>query len=215
MAEHVSILPPGSAGPEKWDANFRGRVEERRTALREELAALPWPGRPAVLEIGCGHGHFLTAFAAAFPQRFCLGLDLQRGRLEKARRKAGAAGLVNARFVLAEAAECLDGLPESALFDQVFVLFPDPWPKRRHHKNRVLQPAFLSAMARRTTASAELFFRTDHRPYFEQVAADLERHPDWEQAAELSWPLETKTVFQEKADRHDSLRAVRRDPSTT
>ncbi len=216
MVERERVMAGAAAcGAGEWDPEFLQRVEARREALRQELASLPWPPEAAVLEIGCGHGHYLAAFAAAFPGQFCIGIDLQRGRLEKARRKVKAAGLKNAVFVAAEASEFLAELPDGVRFGRVIVLFPDPWPKRRHHKNRLLRPSFFNDLAGRAATGADLFFRTDHQPYFNEVAEVLAGRADWEIPADQSWPLERETVFQAKAPRHYSLRAVKKSPSKT
>lgn len=80
----------------------------------------------------------------------------------------------------------------------------DPWPKLRHHKHRIIQPDFLSTVARRTEASARLCFRTDFEPYFEDAHATIDRHADW-QVVDESWPFEHETVFQRRASAYQSL----------
>jgi tRNA (guanine-N7-)-methyltransferase len=68
--------------------------------------------------------------------------------------------------VRADAEDFLASIPEGASFERIFILFPDPWPKRRHHKNRVVNATFLSEVARGARKGAGLYFRTDHEPYF-------------------------------------------------
>ncbi len=178
-----------------------------KTALGEILAAKPH----VTLEIGCGHGHYLTGYAAAHPQTFCLGIDLLKDRIARANRKRDRAGLPNLVFLQAEAADVLATLPEATVLSDVFILFPDPWPKRRHHKNRILQPEFLTALAQKTTPSARLFFRTDHAPYFDDAHNTFAAHPDWMPAgSDQTWPFELKTVFQSRAEAYQSLIALRR-----
>ena len=82
-----------------------------------------------MLEIGAGHGHFLTAYAAAHPERTCVGLDIIAERVERANRKKNRARLDNLHFLHASAEDFLASLPENVRFADVFVLFPDPWPK--------------------------------------------------------------------------------------
>jgi tRNA (guanine-N7-)-methyltransferase len=94
-------------------------------------------------------------------------------------------------------------------FGEIWILFPDPWPKKRHHKNRLLQPEFLEAVAARTRPGAALYFRTDHTAYFEEVAAFLPGLATWRVAPDAPWPLETETVFQARAPSYRSLVAVR------
>ncbi len=183
----------------------------RRADLAAELGAL-WPGWPQgiTLEIGCGHGHFLTAYAQAHPQEYCLGLDLLEDRIRRARRKAHRAGLKNLSFVQADARLLLDTLPDGVHFNRAFVLFPDPWPKRRHHKHRLMQTAFLDVLAQRAGRGARLYFRTDYEPYFRDALADLRASSTWALADE-PWPFEFETVFQSRADSHHSCIA-RRSP---
>jgi tRNA (guanine-N7-)-methyltransferase len=191
-------------------AEYRAR---RDTALAELTARLHeiLRGKTRVtLEIGCGHGHYLTGYAAAHPQTFCLGIDLLKDRIARATRKRDRAGLPNLVFLEAEATDVLATLPASTMLSEVFILFPDPWPKRRHHKNRILQPEFLTALAQKTSPSARLFFRTDYAPYFEDAHASLAAHPDWTLAASAeAWPFELKTVFESRATTFQSLIAHR------
>lgn len=178
--------------------------------LHAQLAAkVPdWSGA-VTLEIGCGHGHFMAAYAAAHPQERCLAIDIIRDRLERAQRKTDRAGLTNVAFVRTEAEMLIEHLPGQLRCRRVFVLFPDPWPKRRHHKNRLMQAGFLHRLAARCTPDAQLFFRTDHAPYFAEVAALLQEHPDW-RLSDAPWPFEHATVFQKRAPGYQSCVAVLR-----
>lgn len=177
--------------------------------MRAELAViLPQP-RPVVLELGCGHGHFLERYAREFPGRLCLGVDLRGDRIERARRKARRGMLANCHFVHAEARELLHALPAKVTLEEIWVLFPDPWPKKRHHKNRLLQPEFFEVLAGRAGEGTRLYFRTDFEEYFLAVEAFLPSLPTWQPAATLEWPMEHETVFQARAASYHSLVAVR------
>ncbi len=188
---------------------FIEHVTQRRAVLRTKLAALIPPTASLVLELGSGHGHFLTRYAEAFPQTLCLGVDLISDRIRRARRKAERARLTNCNFIQAEARELIDALPDAVAFTEVWVLFPDPWPKKRHHKNRLLQPGFFETLARRAGEGARLYFRTDHGEYFRTVAAGLPQMPTWRIDPAALWPLEPETVFQARAPSYLSLVAVR------
>ncbi len=185
-------------------------VGDRRAALRHVLAGIVPPGTPFVWEIGSGHGHFLAAYAKAHPDRLCVGIDISSDRVARADRKRERAGLGNLHFILADADDFLASMPADSLFTTVFILFPDPWPKRRHHKNRVVRPEFLSAAAARSEKGAGLYFRTDYEPYFRKAEAIVRGHPDWEGQGAPSWPFEEASVFQKRAQRHFSLEARRR-----
>lgn len=184
-------------------------IAQRRTALRAELAAmLPTPD-PIVWEVGCGHGHFLERYAAEFPSRVCVGVDLSSERIARALRKAQRGRLSNCHFIRAEALEFLHALPPLVTFREIWVLFPDPWPKKRHHKNRVLQPEFFEAIASRAGEGTRLYFRTDHGEYFQAVTEALTGLQTWQPAPAAPWPLEHQTVFQARAASYHSLVAVR------
>ena len=189
---------------------FVEQIAERRATLRAMLAILFPKPRPVVWEIGCGHGHFLTRYATVFAQKFCVGVDLRRARIDRGWRKAGHARLANCNFVLAEAREFLLALPPGVTFEEIWVLFPDPWPKKRHHKNRLLQPDFFEAIAGRSEPGARLYFRTDYGTYFRQVEAFLPSLHTWRTAPlGEGWPLEHETVFQARAASFHSLVAIR------
>ena len=134
--------PAGSRQLGAWISlrEFIELIARRRADLRAELGAiLPQP-RPIVLEIGCGHGHFLARYAADFTAKTCVGVDLSSDRIARAKRKSGRARLPNCHFVRADARDFLSALPAGVTFGEIWLLFPDPWPKKRHHKNRLLQP---------------------------------------------------------------------------
>lgn len=187
------------------------RMAERREKTRAEVHALPGIGGEIVWEIGCGHGHFLTGYAAAHPDRVCVGVDIILERVERGARKRERAGLGHLHFVRSEATMFLDVLPESTRLAGVFILFPDPWPKKRHHKNRLLQAPFMSRLATLCAKGTPFHFRTDYAPYFEEVVEMLKGHPDWELRDDLPWPFELETVFQKRAaGSYQSLIATRR-----
>lgn len=187
----------------------RQRVSERVEELRKMLRSLFPTEKSIVLEIGCGHGHFLNAYAAAHPDSFCVGIDIVRDRIERATRKRNRSRLPNLIFLLAEAHEFLGALPETVHLATIYVLFPDPWPKRRHHKNRLLQPAFLSLLAEKSQRDARIHFRTDFEPYFLESAEVVKTHRGWERTEE-AWPFEMETVFQARAADYFSLTAKKR-----
>lgn len=189
-------------------------TESRLAELRERLGPLLQTKLPLTLEIGCGHGHYLTGYAQAFPQKFCLGIDLLPDRLARAERKSTRAGLPNIAWLRADVNLFLTALPPETRLAEIFILFSDPWPKRRHWKNRVLQPEFLTSLAARAGEGARLCFRTDHAPYFAQAKEFTAQHPDWTLVPEEPWPFELATVFQQRAaEGHQSYIARRRSPS--
>lgn len=176
---------------------------ERIDALRKRIAeTLPeeliggFSLNGLTLEIGCGHGHFLASYGAAFPQENCIGIDLITKRIERALRKRDLAGLRNVDFLKADAEEFFEALPPKVMLDKLFLLFLDPWPKKRHHKNRIIQNATLDLWAERSRPGAMLYFRTDHAEFFEWSREHVEAHPAWEVLPDAVWPFERETYFQ-------------------
>jgi tRNA (guanine-N7-)-methyltransferase len=186
--------------------------QSRLGALRPRLETLFQTPLPVTLEIGSGHGHYLTAYAQAHPDRFCIGIDLLPERLARSTRKSERAGLPNIAWLHAEASLFLEALPTQATLNEVFILFSDPWPKRRHWKNRVIQTEFLSALAAKCAPNARLCFRTDHVDYFTYAREIAAAHPDWTLRGEGEdpWPFELATVFQKRAAGHQSFIARRK-----
>ncbi|HVS53045.1 MAG TPA: tRNA (guanosine(46)-N7)-methyltransferase TrmB [Opitutaceae bacterium] len=184
--------------PVPLSSRYATVIEERLHALRIQTDHIIPRRGPFVLEIGSGHGHFLTAYAAAHPKKICVGIDLVGERVARATRKRDRAALPNLHFVRADARLFLESLRADARIAAVFILFPDPWPKLRHHKHRILQPSFLETLARQATPECRLYFRTDFDPYFDEARAILAACPNWRLADE-PWPFEFVTVFQQRA----------------
>ena len=195
-------------------AMMRRMAEERKAALRETLAECLAPerigGREVLLEIGCGHGHWLAGYGRAHPETFCAGIDLRTKRIERANRKVEKQSLENVVFLKAEAREFLETMPACVRFSRVCILFPDPWPKARHHKKRLIQPGFLDALGGRVSGGGELYFRTDHDGYFAWAEAMLNAHSLWAIDLGAGWVHEEWPYFQDFMDAWRSLVARRR-----
>jgi tRNA (guanine-N7-)-methyltransferase len=189
--------------------------QKRRDQLKEVCADSFLKEDTITLEIGCGHGHFLTEYAKAHPDSTCIGIDLVTGRIERALRKKDRIQEKNLHFLKAEAVEFLLAIPAEIQIKAYFLLFPDPWPKRRHHKNRLLDFDFLSLAAKKGIVSCPFYFRTDHDDYFEWGREAFADHPKWELATEFDWPFERASVFQEKAETYQSLAAIKANPAKT
>lgn len=188
---------------------FENARLERIASLRKHLALqLPDPHN-LVLELGCGLGHFLTAYATAHPEHTCLGIDLLSRRIARALRKRDNAALPNLHFLKADAFELLQALPTPARINRIFLLFPDPWPKKRHHKNRLIQPRLLDALAAHALPNqTHLHFRSDHAGYLEWTQNILEQHPAWTPLKHALWPFEAETYFSQRLPNYQSLIAV-------
>lgn len=194
------VLPsnPLSARRVAFDERTNTSLQELRSAIALLLKEPVGTG-PGVLELGCGHGHYLTEFARVHPQYRCLGVDFCRDRIRRAERKQIRAGLLNLRFFRAEARQFLMSLPPDALVSQVLVLFPDPWPKRRHRKNRLVTPDLLTCLADISAPLGRFYFRSDVADYVSDVRTAVERNPRWTLLADELLPVESPTVFQLRA----------------
>lgn len=162
-----------------------------------------------VLEVGCGHGHFLTSYASQYKNEMCVGVDILNSRILRGQKKQQRMRLRNLYFINIEVSEFLQGLPERIKLSTVFVLFPDPWPKTRHHKNRFIQKEFLDLLASKSEKGTKFCFRTDHEGYFEWTYKLLNQNQNWELLDQSSWPFEEETVFQKKMKSFQSLIAQR------
>jgi tRNA (guanine-N7-)-methyltransferase len=187
-------------GKEWADARRAANVSRLAASLAEALA-----GRTTItFELGCGHGHWLAAYAAAHPAEFCVGIDLITHRVERSVRKQTLGRLDNVLFLKAEATEFLEALPATVVLGKVFILYPDPWPKKKHHKNRFINATSLDLLAARSSPGARLHFRTDNADYFQWTHEHLAAHARWELRPDETWPFEQKTFFEERMkDRRD------------
>jgi tRNA (guanine-N7-)-methyltransferase len=178
-------------GYEGYQLRIRSRVE----CLKSELmGSIPLDWERYALDIGCGHGDFLAAYGSQCLQTFGVGIDVLHRRLKQCRRKCRDLG--NVQFFLADASEFFDACPEILIFDDVFVLYPDPWPKRRHASRRLLQPPFLLRLDRHLQPGSRVFFRTDASAYFDEAYAHMTTCRRWISVPETSWPVDTTTYFE-------------------
>jgi len=143
---------------------------------------------PARLEIdlGCGDGSFLVAMAGQHPERNYLGTERLFGRARNTCRKAERSAVTNLRLLRVESAYAVKHLLAPGSVSRFYVLFPDPWPKRRHWPRRLIQPDFLKAAAEALTPAGELCIKTDDTDYFAFIGRKavecglFEREP-WEE----------------------------------
>jgi len=126
------------------------------------------PDRPIVLDVGCHRGTFLVSLAETRPDHDILGIERQSSRVTRVLRKIERLGLPNAWALQGEAYETLKRLP-AARAAEIHILFPDPWPKRRHAPRRLVNTEFLVECARVLHPVGLLRIVTDDAPYFEQV----------------------------------------------
>jgi len=163
--------------------------------VRDFRAEAAFPqAQPLVLDLGGGNGVFLAGLAAARPEWNVLGIEKKDYRVRQARRRA--ADLSNARIVHGEASEVVSSLPERSLA-AVYLLFNDPWPKRRHAVRRLVQNEFVTLLSTRLEPEGIFYFASDSAEYSDW-AADLFRSSGWKlQPWNLpsDWPM---TEFEQR-----------------
>jgi tRNA (guanine-N7-)-methyltransferase len=124
---------------------------------------------PRCLEIGFGNGEHLAALAAAHPERDYFGIEVHRPGVGHLLMLAQTNNLANLRVSAHDAVEVLTHQVPPASLDEVLVLFPDPWHKKRHHKRRLIQPAFVELVASRLASGGVFKLATDWEPYALQM----------------------------------------------
>jgi tRNA (guanine-N7-)-methyltransferase len=165
---------------------------------RLERHELCHDGRPLEVDLGCGDGSFLVAMAGQFPERDFLGVERLLGRARKVGKKLVRNRLTNGRVLRLESRYAVEWLLPAASVARLHLLCPDPWPKVRHHRRRLVQPEFLAAVGRVLVPGGEFLFMTDHQEYFEWVGEKVAACGGLEP---LEWVAESffypKTDFQE------------------
>ncbi len=124
---------------------------------------------PRTLEIGFGNGEHLAALATEHPERDYLGVEVHRPGVGHLLMMVAARGLTNVRVSDQDAVELIERRLAPASLDEVLVMFPDPWHKKRHHKRRLIQAPFVELLATRIRAGGVLRLATDWEPYAQQM----------------------------------------------
>jgi tRNA (guanine-N7-)-methyltransferase len=126
-------------------------------------------GAPRCLEIGFGAGEVIGALAEANPHIDYLGIEVHRSGVGRLLLHAATAKLENLRVVCHDAVEVLSTAIEDAAFNEILVLFPDPWHKKRHHKRRLIDAGFTGLLADKLRGGGTLRLATDWQAYAEQM----------------------------------------------
>ncbi len=183
------------------------RREGRLTAAQQRALTELWPhygleahsglldpgaifGRhaPVWLEIGFGNGDALRHMAAHFPERDFIGIEVHRPGVGHLLNALAEEGRTNVRVICADAAEILRAQIAAAQLERILIFFPDPWPKKRHHKRRLIQPRFADELARVLAPGGVLHLATDWADYGEHMRAVLDPHPDFHAPHGPIWP---------------------------
>ncbi len=152
--------------------------------------------RPLEIEVGCGKGQFLTRRAQAHPDCEFLGIERMLERVRLFAGKCRRARLPNAHVLRLEALYTFHYLLPAHHARKVYVFFPDPWPKRKHHDHRLFGPLFRAALWKRLETGGVLEFATDHKSYFEEVVDGFASDSRFKPVEPMARPPEVWTEFE-------------------
>lgn len=185
------------AHPERQVRSFvrrQGRVTRGQQRALEhllpryglDLATGPWDldavfGRtaPRALEIGFGMGEALVEMAAARPERDFIGVEVYPPGVGRLLQSIEERGLTNVRVCPEDAVEVIGRALPAGAMDAVYIFFPDPWHKKRHHKRRLVQPGFVEAVRGALAPDGILHLATDWEPYAEWMREVMEAAPGY------------------------------------
>jgi len=170
----------------------QGRVTDAQRRARDELLprfGVPFSrglldlnrvfGRsaPKILEIGFGMGETTADIASRHPGTDYLGVEVHTPGVGGLLKRIAELGLANVRVIQHDAVEVIEQMIPPASLDGVHVYFPDPWPKKRHHKRRLIQPAFVALLASRMKRGAYVHMATDWEDYARWILETLSGEP--------------------------------------
>jgi tRNA (guanine-N7-)-methyltransferase len=153
------------------------------SAQVEDWAARFGRNAPLVLEIGFGMGQALLATAQRHPDWNCIGVEVYRPGIGALLNAVADAQLTNVRIVEGDARDVLANMLTEGTLRRVMVFFPDPWPKSKHHKRRLINPEFAALVASRLAPDGELQIATDWEHYAESMRVVLDAEPGLENLA--------------------------------
>ncbi len=169
------------------------------TGKPRELAALFGRTAPRLLELGFGNGDALAWASAQEPARDFLGIEVHRPGVGRLLNQLAAQGATNVRIWAHDAVEVLTHEIPPTTLDEVRIWFPDPWPKKRHHKRRLIQPAFVDLLATRVKPGGLLHLATDWPEYALHMQEVLAATSDWRlregasgESRRPAWRIETR-----------------------
>lgn len=129
---------------------------------------------PVILEIGFGNGETLLKAALHHPDHHFLGIEVHRPGVGALLLRLEKQDVQNVRVICQDAIPVLESMIPKGSLEEIWIFFPDPWPKKRHHKRRLVQPAFVNLLAEKLKTDGTLRIATDFAPYAEQMMLVLE-----------------------------------------
>jgi tRNA (guanine-N7-)-methyltransferase len=197
-------------------SNPSGLIVELRSIVEPlNLAELFPKPQPLEVELGCGDASFLVDYARRHPERNFIGVERLLGRIRKLDRKGQRTGLTNLRGVQIESSYFLQYLLPPGLASALHIYFPDPWPKKRHHKNRLINESFPQLACAALVTGGEVYLRTDDEDYFAQMTGvfDASKEFQWIETPPELAELLTDFEREFRARGISTLRAAYRMPA--
>lgn len=186
---------------EAWDAYADRWVIPDEAVEAADFSLADWFGReaPLVVEIGPGVGEATAALAAVRPEQDILALEVWRPGVAAGLGRVGETDATNVRFCSVDAVWCLEQLIPPGGLAELWTFFPDPWPKKRHHKRRLVDPDFAGLAASRLAPGAVWRLATDWADYADQIRAALDAEPALSGGPVERWTDRPVTKFERKA----------------
>jgi len=163
---------------------------------RLDLAHIFPEPQPLEVELGCGDASFLVDYAKSHPERNFIGVERLLGRLRKLDRRGRRAGLTNLRGVRIESSYFLEYLLPPHAVSALHVYFPDPWPKKRHHRKRLINERFPKIARAALAPDGVVYLRTDDADYFQQMTEAFEAASEFRKVETPSALAELPTDFE-------------------
>jgi tRNA (guanine-N7-)-methyltransferase len=163
---------------------------------------------PLEVELGCGDASFLVELARRHPERNFIGVERLLGRLRKLDRKGGRAGVTNLRGLRIESAYFLEYLLPPRSVSALHIYFPDPWPKKKHRKHRLINERFPRLVGAVLAPGGTVYLRTDDEDYFEQMTGVFKAGGEFEQRETPAALTELLTDF-EREFRERGIKTLR------
>lgn len=151
---------------------------------------------PLEIDAGSGKGRFLLARASRYPRTNFLAIERQKRRVVKTARKAFRANLQNVRILQNEICFILENFVPNQIVNTLYIFYPDPWPKRKHHPRRLIQTDFLDLAASKMISGGIIHFATDHLDYFKAAVPVMQNHPAFKPTDPFIPTPDEKTDFE-------------------
>ncbi|MEG2236646.1 MAG: tRNA (guanosine(46)-N7)-methyltransferase TrmB [Akkermansia sp.] len=166
---------------------------------------------PFEVDLGCGEGGFLLQMARHYPEKNFLGIERLMGRVRGVCTKAEREGLDNVRVLRIESSYFLDWFLKPRSIARLHYLCPDPWPKVRHYKNRLIQDSLMPILHKALADEGEILFKSDHEEYYEWVVDHFKRSGLFKELPwgdddffypktdfQLQWEAQGKSIFRSR-----------------